>query len=343
MIIVKMDFEVIVLVGGRGEFLYPLAEHTPKFLLPIGNKPLIAYTLEMLERSGEVFRKIYLAVPENFNTKLEKYIQKKYRKLSSNTFEIIPIPEEHSGTFKTITYLAPRLTANLLLVSADLILDFDVLESFLAQFRLKDVEGSVLLYSMNVPPEEVQIYALDKNRVVSVFNWVDYEEGIRIRKSLLQHAPRMRLTNELQNSYCMCFKGDVFKKILSQDEARISKFTSLKEDFLPYIYRRQFAQDFIQAVLPEGDEYDLYFGKPPRPREVKISYMIADPKSFCMRICFIRNYKDINQLCCYNITGTGKTVHQPLALLTTANNRPNYIERIHIIPSQDPSITNLKK
>jgi translation initiation factor eIF-2B subunit gamma len=32
--------------------MYPLTEKFPKALLPIGNKPMIAYQIEMLERNG---------------------------------------------------------------------------------------------------------------------------------------------------------------------------------------------------------------------------------------------------------------------------------------------------
>ena len=42
----------VVLAAGRGSRMYPLTEGCPKCLLPVANKPLICYSVEMLKRSG---------------------------------------------------------------------------------------------------------------------------------------------------------------------------------------------------------------------------------------------------------------------------------------------------
>lgn len=50
-----MEFQAIILADhddGSGTRLYPLLEKTPKSLLPIAGRPLIAYQLALLERSG---------------------------------------------------------------------------------------------------------------------------------------------------------------------------------------------------------------------------------------------------------------------------------------------------
>ena len=50
-----MEFQAVVLADhddGSGTRLYPLLESTPKSLLPVAGRPLIAYQLALLERSG---------------------------------------------------------------------------------------------------------------------------------------------------------------------------------------------------------------------------------------------------------------------------------------------------
>ena len=42
----------LVFAAGRGERMRPLTDHTPKPLLPVGGKPLIAWTLERLAAAG---------------------------------------------------------------------------------------------------------------------------------------------------------------------------------------------------------------------------------------------------------------------------------------------------
>ena len=46
------EFQVIIFAGGAGNRMYPLTEGIPKNMLPVSNRPLISYQLELLERVG---------------------------------------------------------------------------------------------------------------------------------------------------------------------------------------------------------------------------------------------------------------------------------------------------
>lgn len=48
----NQEFQVIIFAGGKGNRLTQLLSGKPKCLLPIANKPMIQYPLELLIRSG---------------------------------------------------------------------------------------------------------------------------------------------------------------------------------------------------------------------------------------------------------------------------------------------------
>lgn len=50
--IMAMEFHPVILAGGRGSRMFPLCEECPKALLPVGNKPLIWYPVQLLEKYG---------------------------------------------------------------------------------------------------------------------------------------------------------------------------------------------------------------------------------------------------------------------------------------------------
>ena len=60
---------MVILAGDCGGALYPLTTNTPKMLLPISNKPMIIYVLEVIKRSGCVFAQPMLILSQTSTRK----------------------------------------------------------------------------------------------------------------------------------------------------------------------------------------------------------------------------------------------------------------------------------
>ena len=48
------EFQVVILAGGTGHRMYPLTDEVPKALLPVCNRPLLNYQIELLDKAGFV-------------------------------------------------------------------------------------------------------------------------------------------------------------------------------------------------------------------------------------------------------------------------------------------------
>lgn len=165
-----MAFQVVILAGGRGQMLYPLINHIPKPLLPIGNKPMLAYILESLDRSGEDFsRGIFIATTEQYYAEISEYLVK-YVPLSSNICNVVAVPDENIGTLQTLRYILPMITADLMVISCDLLVDHTVIPDFITQFRINNSACSMLLHRGVAPNEEMQIFGVHENRALAVFD-----------------------------------------------------------------------------------------------------------------------------------------------------------------------------
>jgi len=47
-----LELQPVILAAGEGSKMFPLTESTPKCLLPIGNRPMISYSVNYLEKYG---------------------------------------------------------------------------------------------------------------------------------------------------------------------------------------------------------------------------------------------------------------------------------------------------
>lgn len=55
-----MEFQPIIMAAGRGSRMTDLTSRIPKPLLPVGNKPMVWYAVDMLEKAG--FQRMYICL-----------------------------------------------------------------------------------------------------------------------------------------------------------------------------------------------------------------------------------------------------------------------------------------
>ena len=313
-----MDFQVVVLAGCEYAGLSPLTPAIPKMLLPIGNKPLLACVLDMLEGLAERFHgPVLIATPPDYSRSLQAYLDSYVPLVGLNKYEIVDLPVDCSNTIQVMLYLRKvHVRTNLLLLSGDVLLDSEVLRQQLESFRLSPCDLSILLTAK--PSEEKPLYALTPSRIISIGS---EEEGINIRRALLREYPNVSVRAGLSDCYCYLFSYD----LLAGMEGRVEGLEGLKRDLVPKLVKHQMDRAFLRELG--------------REKPLVLTYFLVPEIYFASRANSLRSYMDLNLKCCYPFGGKdkkGKAVPpQPIVLRRTRNNPENILD-LYLRPQAQP-------
>lgn len=149
--------KAIVLAAGRGERMRPLTDRTPKPLLPVAGKPLIAYHLEALARAGIRDVVINLSwLGEQIRERLKEGDEFGVRIRYSEEGPVAL--ETGGGIFKALPLLGPE---PFLVVNGDTWTDFD-----LRTLALEDGADARLVLVPNPPQHPRGDFGLEGDFVV---------------------------------------------------------------------------------------------------------------------------------------------------------------------------------
>ena len=111
--------DAVIMAGGKGERLMPLTKDIPKPMLKVGNKPIIEYNIDRLQKFG--VRNIHISV--NY---LGHQIEEYFNNGSAKGIDIKYITEKKPlGTIGSITLIDSFEHDVILLMNSDLLTNFD--------------------------------------------------------------------------------------------------------------------------------------------------------------------------------------------------------------------------
>ncbi|KAI3723760.1 hypothetical protein L2E82_35517 [Cichorium intybus] len=280
-----MDFQVVVLAGGTSKKLAPLvSKDVPKSLLPVANRPVISYVLELLEQSN---LKDLIVVVEGEDTDglVENWISEAY--VDRLHVQVASVPEE-VGTAGALRAIAHHLTASdILVVSGDLVCDISP-GAVAAAHRRHDAVVTAMLCSVPVSgtPESGSSGGKDKTKKPGRYNIVgldlteqfllyiaagmDVEKDIRVQKSILRAVGKMEIRADLMDAHLYAFKRSVLQEVLNQKQT----FRSLKQDVVPYLVKSQLRSEILlngTQAEENGNEKDGFSNN-----KVMLSQLLAN-------------------------------------------------------------------
>ncbi|ONK55435.1 uncharacterized protein A4U43_UnF3340 [Asparagus officinalis] len=330
-----MDFQVVVLAGGYSKNLAPLiSNEVPKPLLPVANRPVLSYVLELLEASN---LKDLIVVVEGSDAALRVggWISSAY--VDRLHVEVAAVPED-VGTAGALRAVAHHLTANdVLIVSGDLVSDVPP-GAVAATHRRNGAAVTALLCNTPVSgpaetgssggkdkakkPARHNIVGLDptKQFLLHLAAGAEIHKDIRVQKSILQAVGQMEIRADLMDAHMYAFKRSILQEVLDQKDM----FHSIRHDVLPYLVRTQLrsqvstnggqnGQDVWNGTLssqnnlvwlsqhreiaPSAFQENVLApnGSDSAQRTHKCCAYIANKSKYCVRLNSIQAFSDINR------------------------------------------------
>ncbi|KAL8527297.1 hypothetical protein ACS0TY_005245 [Phlomoides rotata] len=327
-----MDFQIVVLAGGFSKTLDPLvSKELPKALLPVANRPVISYVLDVLEQN-DLKNAIVVVEGETAALLISNWISSTY--VDRLHVEVTAVLED-VGTAGALRAIGHRLTAkDILVVSGDLITEIRP-GAVAATHRRHDAAVTAMLCSVPVsgPSDSGSSGAKDKSKKTGRYNIIgldptkqfllhiatgaEVEKDIRVQKSILRAVGQMEIRSDLMDAHMYAFKRSVLLDVLNQKET----FQSLRRDVLPYIVRSQLRSE-IPLNGAESDENGnhkdalqnskillsqlLTNSSTPSFHEIrpagsalgkihKCCVYTADKSKYCVRLNSIQAFSDINR------------------------------------------------
>eukprot|EP00899_Mesostigma_viride_P013124 jgi/Mesvir1/21812/Mv04200-RA.2 len=286
----------------------------PKALLPVGNRPLLSYSLEMLEAAG--FTEIILVVPgADAAARIGAWVDEAF----SQRLKVVvaSVPEDY-GSADALRSIAHRIKADdFLLVSGDLVCNLDLTE-IVALHRIKAAQVTSTLMAVAKPaggaPEPpkkaakpggapLDFIGLDPPNKRLLFFHRGSKEGaaeeLSIRRSMLRKTGQMRLTTDLQDAQLHVFSRHVLEVLKLKPQ-----FKSIAEHVLPFMVEQQSLHipdaHTPGASLPAGSGPCTY-------------YQVDASRFYVINVNCLQAYVDVNRDICgdqFHLSGYPLSTHQ---------------------------------
>ncbi|XP_058536328.1 translation initiation factor eIF-2B subunit gamma isoform X2 [Ochotona princeps] len=300
-----MEFQAVVMAVGGGSRMTDLTSSIPKPLLPVGNKPLIWYPLNLLERVG--FEEVIVVTTKDIQKALCAEFKMKMKA------DIVCIPDEADmGTADSLRYIYPKLKTDVLVLSCDLITDV-ALHEVVDLFRAYDASLAMLMRKgqdglLPVPgqkgkkkAEQRDFVGVDSTgkRLLFMANEADLDEELVIKGSILRKHPRIRFHTGLVDAHLYCLKKYIVDFLMEN-----KSITSIRSELIPYLVRKQFSSACSQQGQEDKEE-DL------KKKELKsldiysfikeASTLTLAPYDACWNACRGDTWEDLSktQVRCY--------------------------------------------
>lgn len=242
---IQNDLQTIILAAGKGSRMTQLLFGKPKCLLPIANKPMIQYTLELLIRSN--IKETIILVLDNE----EELIKSSIHKLGLEIVITYVTITSHNdtATADSLRAIKDQIMKDVLILTCDVVTDHN-LNEFFQLYRLNNSTFQCFLSAINSEKEnqiparklnytkEFDIIGLDvniPNRLVLHEPDVMFCDNVPLKRSFMKKCSNFKMYTNLTDVHIYIFKNWTLNYLEHKESIK-----SIKADFVPSIIRKQF-------------------------------------------------------------------------------------------------------
>jgi len=258
------EFQVVIIATDKGignAKLGPIDDHLPHCLLPVANRPLISYQLELLEKAGFQTKNtpVLMLVSESSQGKIKQYVSEIYKGNIEVEFVVI---KDEIGSCEMIYRIKDKIKSNYFIVmNGNLIVDDTFIRQMTDQHRAGDSSFTILLKPSTKPEVATQsggkgkqaavveapstkqdnlftdYIALDekKEKIILMEPATEAEDNIIFNKTLLKNFPNLTIYNNLQDTQFYIFSRWVLELLVEDQKKQFPTFFDLKKQFIPYL------------------------------------------------------------------------------------------------------------
>jgi NDP-sugar pyrophosphorylase family protein len=116
------EFQVVVIVNCEDNRLSPLTDTIPKCLLPIANRCLLFYQLEVLEKSGAT--EVFIVAQEEYHAQLSAKISTFAFKSLAVDLVCISAPKQMNGSADALRAVKDKIRGDFICIASDCLVQF---------------------------------------------------------------------------------------------------------------------------------------------------------------------------------------------------------------------------
>lgn len=201
----------VIMAGGKGTRIASVNSEVPKPMIPIGGKPILEYTVEMLKNQG--YTEIVLVVG-HMGEIIKSYFQDgaKWGVSVSYIVEETPL-----GTAGALYYLKDRITSDFLLINGDIIFDVDI-QKFAEYHRARHCTATILTHPNSHPYDSGLIIAGEDGRVSRWLTKEDERTWYRNRVNAGIHMLSPRVFDYFTSLQKTDLDRDILKQLIPEGE-----------------------------------------------------------------------------------------------------------------------------